>query len=222
MDKNMISIVIPVHNMPNAKFFLKRSLDALAEQTYRDFEIVMPDNSHHFTRTEIDEILKKYDFNVNRFINESVGMAQNTNAGILASKGELIKILYLDDYLAHKDSLKNIIGGFTGNWLVTACDNDQGTGLHYPTYNDVIHTGNNTIGSPSVLTIKNDTPLFFDEEMTWLLDCDYYKRLYDKYGAPTILNDINVIIGVGDHQITNKLSQKQKDKEGEYMKTKWQ
>lgn len=218
----MISIIIPTHNMANAKFFLKRSLDALAEQTYQDFEIIIPDNSHHFTRTEIDEMLKGYHFNVNRFINENIGMAQNTNAGIVAAKGELIKILYMDDYLAHKDSLKNIVDGFTGNWLVTGCDNDKGTGLHYPTYNDQIYTGNNTIGSPSVLTIKNDNPLLFDEEMTWLLDCDYYKRLYEKYGEPTILNDINVIIGIGEHQITNKLSQKQKDDEGEYIKKKYE
>lgn len=217
----MISIVIPVHNMPNIKVFLKRALDSVAEQTHTDFEVVIPDNSHHFSRTQIFEVVKNYSFKINHFQNERHGMAQNTNEGIKAARGEWIKILYADDFFAHKDSLQKIVDNLKGEWLVTGCDNDKGTGLHLPEYNDQIYTGLNTIGSPSVLTIKNDNPLLFDEEMTWLLDCDYYRRLYERYGEPTILNDINVIIGVGDHQMTNKLTQKEKDDERLYIIKKY-
>ena len=216
----MISIVLPVHNMQDYKKFLTRALESIASQTYKDIEVVIPDNSFGFTRTGIDKLLKNYNLRYNRFINEEHGMAQNSNAGIKAATGDLIKILYMDDYLAHDDAIKDIVENFNRDWLVTASINDQGYGKNLPTYNDEIHTGKNTIGSPSVLTLKKGT--YFDEEMTWLLDCDLYKRLYAKYGEPAIINKIGVVIGIGTHQMTNRLSQQEKDNEHLYMNEKYE
>jgi len=221
MKTPLISIVIPVYNMANTKFFLKRALDSIATQTYKDIEVVMPDNSHHFTRTTIDKMLKDYDFNINRIQNNEIGMAVNTNLGLKQAKGDLIKILFMDDYLAHEDSIKTIVKKFKGEWLVTGCAHDPGTHTHEPTYNDQIHTGVNTIGSPSVLTLKAGLQMYFDEEMTWLLDCDLYRRLHDEYGKPTILNDINVVIGVGEHQTTHIIGQDIKEGEHKYMINKY-
>ena len=192
-----ISVCIPTHDMPNGDFFLKRLTDSLNRQTFRDFEVV---------------------------ITKEGKMASNTNAAIKRAKGELIKILYMDDYLAHENALKTIVDAFKGNWLVTGCGHDNGDiwyNPHYPKWNDQIYTGLNTIGSPSVLTMKNDDPLLFDENLSWLLDCDLYQRLYDKYGQPTILNDINVIIGVGEHQTTRTLSDEIKANEHNYLLNKY-
>ena len=190
-----ISVAVPVHDMPNGDFFLKRLKDSLAVQTFKDFELV---------------------------ITKEGKMAENTNAAIKASSGELVKILYMDDYLAHEDSLQMISDAFgkDDQWLVTGCAHNPGTHTHLPTYNDRIHEGINTVGSPSVLTLRNDGPLLFDESLTWLLDCDLYKRLYEKHGPPTILNDINVTIGVGEHQTTHILSDDIKVAEHEYTKQK--
>lgn len=185
-----ISIAIPIHNMENAAFFLRRLMASLEIQTYKNFEIVIT--------------------------KEPGTMAQNTNAAIKKSEGDLIKILYMDDYLAHPDSLKLMVENFKEGWLATGCLHDDGQRIgnpHYPQYSEDIHTGNNTIGSPSVIMIENDQPLLFDEHMNWLLDCDYYKRLHERYGEPTLLFDYSVIIGVGSHQTTHKLSEE--DKTGE-------
>lgn len=181
--------------MPNGDFFLKRLLQSLDEQTFRDFEVV---------------------------ITREGGMAANTNAAIRKSQGELVKILYQDDYLAHPDALQMISDAFDGDWLVTGCAHDPGTHTHYARYNDRIHEGINTIGSPSVLTLKNDKPLLFDEGLTWLLDCDLYKRLYEKHGPPTILDDINVVIGTGEHQTTFLLDEETKEREHHYLLAKHQ
>lgn len=193
----MISIVIPTHDMKNGKFFLERALQSIRSQSYQDFEIII-------TKT-------------------GKGMAVNTNKGIKQAKGELIKILFMDDYLAHKDALKDIVKNFKGNWLVTGCEHDNGTRNrpHMPRYNANIYLGNNTIGSPSVLTIKNDKPILFDENLQWLIDCDYYKRLYELYGAPTVLEDINVVIGIHNGQQTNLLSDDIKREEEKYVKNKF-
>jgi glycosyltransferase involved in cell wall biosynthesis len=196
----MISLAIPVYEMPNKDFFLERCLNSIRSQSYQDFEIVITENGK--------------------------GMASNTNEAIRQSKGDLIKILYMDDYLAHKDALKKIVEGFKGYWLATGCLHDSNSkselfNPHYPSYNDEIHLGKNTIGSPSVVTIKNGLDMYFDESMTWLLDCDFYRRLHDKYGEPTLLNDMNVAIGVGQHQATHIMGDEIKINEHEYMQKKY-
>ncbi len=192
-----LSIAVPIHDMPNASFFLKRLASSLERQTFQDFEVV-------FTKEG--------------------KMAENTNAAIKRCKGEIIKVLYMDDYLAHENALQVIVDSFKGNWLVTGCEHDDGKtrgNQHLPTYRGDIHKGHNSIGSPSVMAFRNGLDMYFDEQMTWLLDCDFYKRMYDKFGEPVILNDINVVIGIGEHQMTNIMGDTIKNNEHDYMQKKY-
>ena len=192
-----VSIAIPYYPMKDALFFLQRCLDSIQEQTFTDYEVV---------------------------ITQEGTMAENTNAAIRKCRGEIIKILYMDDYFAHDDALQEIVDNFKGGWLVTGCQHSGKDGYRYnyhePRFTNQIHVVN-TIGSPSVLTVENKDPLFFDENMTWMLDCDYYKRLHERYGEPTIMNDINVVIGVGDQQKTASLTEEEKDRELDYMLEKY-
>lgn len=192
-----LSIAIPIHNMSHADFFLKRLMQSLEIQTFRDFEIV---------------------------ITKEGKMAENTNAAIKKCKGDIIKILYMDDYLAHEDSLANLVNNFKGGWLATGCLHDDGMNIgnpHLPKWNDNIKDGVNTIGSPSVVAIENNNPLFFDEKMSWLLDCDYYVRLEQRYGKPTLLDSLDVVIGLGKHQMTHILTDDEKISESNYMGKKY-
>lgn len=186
----MISICIPTHNMKNKDFFLKRLLDSIRMQSYQDYEIVITENGL---------------------------MAENTNSAIKKAKGDLIKIMYMDDYFSHKHALKRIVDAFKGNWLINACDTNPN-----PHWVDDIETGNNKLGSPSCLTMKNGLNIYFDERMSWLLDCDLYRRLYDQYGPPTILPDICVNIGVHDGQMTNLLTNEEKLSEHYLIKEKYE
>lgn len=185
----MISIVIPIHNMKNKDFFLDRCLASVREQSYQDYEII---------------------------ITEKGKMAENTNSGIREAKGELIKILFMDDWFAHKDALKDIINNFKKDdiWMITGCNTNP-----HPYWTDDIETGNNRLGSPSALTMRGKH--YFDETLSWLLDCDLYRRLYNQHGAPKILDSVNVNIGVGDHQMTHILTNEEKLLEHKYMQDKW-
>lgn len=215
-----LSVAIPCYEMygEGAKF-LKRNLDMLEKQSFKDFEVVISDNSD---TEEIQNLISYYDLKFNYVKNPLKGISQNTNRAIAESTGEIIKVLYQDDYLATEESLKKIIDNFTpkDNWLVTGCLHlNEGTlfNPHYPSYNKEIYSGNNTIGSPSVLTIRKGETVTFDDNLTWLLDCDYYARLYKKYGEPKMIYDLNVVIGLGKHQVTNALSEQIKHHEREYM-----
>ncbi len=184
--------MIPIHDMKNGESFLWKTINILAEQTFQDFELI---------------------------ITKAGKMAENTNAGIKRARGELIKILYLDDVLASKYSLQMIVDEFhpSVEWMITGCDTNL-----LPFYTHDIQTGNNKLGSPSCLTFRNRfiSNLLFDENMSWLLDCDYYKRMQAIHGNPKILNGKHVIMGIGDHQMTHILTDKEKQKEHDYILTK--
>lgn len=224
ITKPKLTVAIPTHSMKDNSYFFRRCLDSLWNQSFQNFEIVVTDNSDD---DSIERICEWYRTGIRYYKNPIRGMAQNTNEAIRRSRGEMIKILYMDDYMAHDEALEKIINNFTGQWLVTGCTHiRRGENYthqqHIPSYSQDIHTGRNTIGSPSVLTIKNKTPIFFDEEMTWLLDCDYYKRMYDLYGEPTILRDINVVIGLHSGQATNTMGEERKLQEFNYITKKYE
>ena len=145
-----LSIVVPIHQgMKHGDFFLWRLTQSLMSQTFQDYELVIVQDGL---------------------------MAHNTNAGIKKARGELIKILYLDDYLAHDQALQVIVDNFKpeDTWLATGCLHQREDGDYYetphsphlPEYTKDIHRGNNRIGSPSVITIRNEGHLLFDEHLS--------------------------------------------------------
>lgn len=201
-----ISVVIPIHaTMKDGAYFLWRSVQAIMEQSFKDYEIV---------------------------IVQEGSMPVNSNAGLNKARGELIKILYLDDYLAHPHALQKIVDNFEPEdvWMATGCLHQRTGGRdfyedphspHYAEYTEDIHTGNNRLGSPSVVVLRNEGHLLFDENLSFLLDCDLYKRYYQKFGPPKILDDLNVVIGIHDGQTSNTMPNAEKIEEFKYMQQKY-
>lgn len=190
MSVPRISVAIPIHDMKNGEFFINRLLDSLDAQTFRDFELIVTKDGK---------------------------MAENTNSAIKQARGEIVKILYMDDYLA-PDALQNLSDKFEGGWYASGCLHDDGNNVgnpHIPTYTP----GNlaNTIGSPSVVAFANDNPLLFDEKLSWMLDVELYERLYERYGYPTFNPSMDVIIGLHDGQVTNLMPEDEKQQEVEYV-----
>ena len=226
MKEILLSVCIPTYEMHGeAKKMLTHSFDIFKKQTFKNFEVVISDNSEDDVIKNLCENPEYQSLNIKYFKNPKKSASVNTNEAIKKASGKLIKILHMDDYLADENSLEDIVSNFKGDWLVTGCGHDTGDrkiiNLHFPKYNKKIYLGKNTIGAPSVLAIKSENPLLFDEILIWLNDCDYYKRCYDKFGAPDILNKINVIIGIGKHQTTNNIDNALKKKEKAYMEKKY-
>ena len=127
------------------------------------------------------------------------------------------------------ESLESQLTHFVGNhnhWLITACCHTKdGVNFYnplYPKYHDNIHYGENTISSPSVLMFKNENVIEFDENLCWLMDVDYYKMLYDKFGLPSICNYVTVVNRSHPDSITNsKIVDFDVKKEIEYVKNKY-
>lgn len=204
MSNPKISVVIPYHDTVNTAFFLGRLLNSLSEQTFTDYEIVLT---------------------------KAGRMAENTNAAMKLAKGELIKIMYMDDYFAHPKALEVIVKSFPKDsmWLATGClhqrigenNYEDPHSPHLPEYTKDIAKGNNRIGSPSVITLRNKDVLYFDETLSFLLDCDLYKRYYETHGHPRLIDDLNVVIGIHNGQVSNTMSDKEKEEEFNYLANKY-
>lgn len=207
----MISVCIPTYEMNGMGVeYLEYSFNILYSQTYTDFEIIISD---HSTSDNIKELCKQWKqiLNIHYFKNQSkIGISSaNINNAIQHANGDVIKILFQDDFLYDEYSLEKQLEHFRGGWLVTACCHYNGEEIYkplYPYYHNQIQYGRNTISSPSVLMFENKDVIKFDENLIWLMDVDYYKRLYNKFGLPTICNYISIVNREHKNQISNTLA----------------
>lgn len=232
MENNIsTSICIPTYEMNGyGTDFLRFSFEKIKTQTFRNFEVVISDHSIDRNIQNLClEYSKHFEINYIRNKKNKGSSSSNLNTCILNCKNKIIKILFQDDFLYDNTSLQSIINSFDiekDKWLVTASEHSyDGTNFYrkfYPRYDHQIHLGNNTISSPSVLTIINDEPLLFDENLIWLMDCDYYRRCYDKFGYPKICNEICVVNRTGHHQVSLTIVNKELElKEKDYIKNKF-
>lgn len=207
-----ISVAIPTYEMKGlGPVFLKETLDILSQQTYKDFDVVISDESKtNIIKDVCDKYAGVLDIKYFKNPDGQNKFSTNTNYAIQKSTGKLIKILLLDDFIYSKTALEEIAQNFDlekDSWMATTCthSSDGKTFFRpfYPRYNDKTILFKNTISSPSVLVLKNDNPLMFDTNIMWYVDLDYYKRCFQRFGEPKILNKIGVVNRVGEHQATN-------------------
>ena len=231
MEKPLVSICIPAYEMKGkGAEFLEFSFGILLQQTYKNFEVIVSD---HSVTSVIEEVCTKWKsaLDIKHYYNDNNrGMfPHNMNNAISKAKGTIIKTLCQDDFLYTNSSLETMVFNFTGGknyWMVSACCHTQdGYNLYnpfYPYYNQEIQYGKNSLSSPSVLMFRNEDVMPFDENLFWLVDCDYYKRLYDKYGLPGICNEISVVNREDiSTRVSASISQEVKNKEYEYIINKY-
>lgn len=226
MDTNLkpfFSIAIPCWDIKGKGVeYLEHSFNILAQQTFTDFNIIISD---HSLDDSIENLCKDWSTLLNiKYIKNDIGrgnIAPNLNVAINNSDGKYIKILFQDDFLYDVDSLEKIYTAIQKDleksWIITACTHTKDCINLYdtmvPYYHDNIHEGSNTISCPTVLTIKNDNPLLFDESLNWLVDVEYYKRLYNTYGDPVIVNEVCAVNRDAEVRTTNLISEAQKQEE---------
>ena len=90
--KPFFSIIIPTYNQAN---FLKKCLNSVFKQTFKNFEVIIIDNS---STDHTKEILSKYKKKiVYKKINNKGVIAKSRNIGIKNSNGNWVAFLDSDD-----------------------------------------------------------------------------------------------------------------------------
>ncbi|MCB0775920.1 MAG: glycosyltransferase family 2 protein, partial [Chitinophagaceae bacterium] len=175
MKTPLISICIPAYKN---EAYLKRLLDSIGEQSFKDFEVIVTDDSNS---DAIRLLCARYQsaFDLSYYGNPSaLGSPENWNESIRKANGEWIKIMHDDDWFVDKGSLKKfalkagdgkvdfIFSGYyninldTGKKKKFTLNQFQNFLLRR---NPLNLLKRNLIGHPSTTLIKNTQNLFFDK-----------------------------------------------------------
>ena len=120
-----LSVCIPTYEMAGKGVkFLEQSFLGLEMQTFKDFEIVISDHSKDDSiKSFCESMAKKSSMDINYIKNVELrgSSSANTNNSIKCAIGEVIKVLFQDDYICDIDCLKLIYERFKNpdvNWVV--------------------------------------------------------------------------------------------------------
>jgi glycosyltransferase involved in cell wall biosynthesis len=214
MDEEIfISICIPAFNR---KDFLSRLLDSIHVQTFRNFEVVITDDSYG---PEISDLVKIHPVNekIQYFKNvTTLGTPENWNEGLRKAKGDWIKIMHDDDWFTNSESLDQFVQYI----------NKTNQRFYFSSYTNVYPDGktifisqspyhirqlkqnvetlfaSNRIGPPSVVIFKKDSSLYFDNRMKWLVDVDFYLSYLKLFPDFLYIDKPLISIGISESQVT--------------------
>lgn len=92
-----ISVIVPIYN---SEKYLKKCLDSLVGQTFKDLEILLiNDGSTDSSEKIIDKYIEKYPKLIKKINKKNGGQASARNLGLTKAKGKYILFLDSDDYI---------------------------------------------------------------------------------------------------------------------------
>ena len=208
-----VSICITTYNRVS---YLERLLDSIAVQTFRDFDILITDNSEStivkdFVADYQDKLPIQYHKNV-----PSVGMTENWNICMGMAKGEWIKLIHDDDWLAHENALAMFVEATgKGARFIYGARNDyyEATGQLVPMpitqehFNKISNDpyllmADNVLGPPTVLMFHSSVKEYYDPALTWFVDIEYYATFLGK--EPAVYIPVPLVnICYNPSQVTN-------------------
>jgi glycosyltransferase involved in cell wall biosynthesis len=229
-----ISVVIPCYEMRGkGAAFLYRALVSTLEQQYQNVEIVVTDHSENNDVKDVCDGVRPFAEKSGSILlyvrnEEDRGSSSaNINRGISLCSGKIIKILMQDDFFYLRSALTRTCSAFSEAneycaWLVTGNafgPNGSTIGTRNPSWTHDLLNGNNRIGAPSVLSIKNEKPELFRNDLIWMMDCEYYYRMFRRFGLPIFLMEPHVFVATHPDQLTELISHERKKSEEAFIKT---
>lgn len=100
----MISVIVPIYNVEN---YLRRCLDSILAQSYKDYELILVDDGSTDNSGKICDEYAKKNKKIIVIHKPNGGLSDARNTGIKKAKGEFITYVDSDDWI-HKDFLKNL------------------------------------------------------------------------------------------------------------------
>lgn len=216
MTSPTVSICIPSFELGGRGVnMLTKLFESVEMQTYKDYEVVVSD---HTIGSEISILCDdwKHKISIEYIKNDrSRGSCEaNLNNAIEHAKGKLIKPLLQDDFFLEPTALDQLVNALQTDtdWVAAGClhcKEDDTSDLfrpHSPRWiNDrSLALGHNRIGSPSiVLYPKNIKNLYFDENLLFYMDCEFYYRLGVEIGPPICLSEHLHVIRFRHDSITS-------------------
>ena len=96
-DMGLVSIIVPVYNVEN---YIKRCLDSIIHQTYRNIEIIIVDDGSTDSSATICDEYGKKDGRVIVIHKVNGGLSEARNVGIETAGGDYLSFVDSDDFIA--------------------------------------------------------------------------------------------------------------------------
>jgi glycosyltransferase involved in cell wall biosynthesis len=209
----LISICIPTYERPE---YLKRLLDSIAQQTFKDFEVIITDDS---SSDAVEELLfgSKYKFALSyQRNNRPMGTPQNWMEGIKLAYGQWIKIMHDDDWFTDRFALENFAAQIDEGADVLfsgyhAYDERKQRSLNCTISQSAFQSlrkdpyrlfANNLIGPPSVVLFRKSMQELYDPQFKWLVDLEAYVRMIRRYTTRYITLPL-ITMSYNETQVTN-------------------
>jgi glycosyltransferase involved in cell wall biosynthesis len=211
----LISICIPAFKNTD---FLARLLDSITIQRFRDFEVVVTDDSPD---EAVGALCRDYETRIplRYYRNDrQLGTPENWNEGVRKASGQWIKIMHDDDWFSDDGSLEK---------FAMAVVMHPEAGLIFSAYRDVfldegrerlmfvpkrryraflrdpaVLFSRNIIGPPSVVMFRRSLPVQFDRAVKWVVDIDFYIRALAGKMKPYYIGEVLINVGLGRQQVT--------------------
>ncbi len=90
------SVIVPVYNTQN---YLKRCLDSISNQSFKDFELIVVNDGSTDDSTKILDDYSKKDDRIKVIEKKNGGLSSARNRGVEASKGEFLLLVDSDDFI---------------------------------------------------------------------------------------------------------------------------
>ena len=186
MPSPLVSICIPAYQNVD---FLRRNLLTIEKQNFKDFELVVSDDSYDddvreliYTSNLVDRLI----YNRNK---KPLGSPENWNKCISMASGKYIKIMHHDDFFSCNDALQKFVNSIENsntNFVFSSSSNIDfvtknvlNNKISRKKINELMNNPGclffeNLIGSPSCVIFKRGISAKFDSNLKWLVDVDFY------------------------------------------------
>jgi glycosyltransferase involved in cell wall biosynthesis len=231
-----LSIAIPTYEMKGQGIaFLRRNLDSIDRQVLEKTIIAEVVISDHSQNNEIEDFAKQYlaNFPMKYCKNTKLrgSISANTNFAIEQCTGDYVKILFQDDLLVETNYLETITTLLLENpvdFILTGASHTS-NGIDFfdamsPKRNEFILFGENTISSPSTLTMRQSLiqEIQFDDHLKLLMDCDFYYQLFSSHHTYLLAPEIHIANGVWPGQTHSNMNGLTVISEVQYLLQKYQ
>lgn len=215
MNNPFISICIPAYKNTE---YLQRLLQSIIIQTFRDYEVIITDNSPD---ESVELLVKEFgeQLTIRYYKNiPPTNMGENFNIVLQKATGDWIKMMHDDDWFSDKNSLQHFATAAKESkydFIFSACNNvDLRTGkiekhelntskknLLQSSYYNLFF--DNVIGHPSTVMHKN-VEVYYDPSFKWMIDIDFYIRFLKQYSQWYYIPKPLINIGIDSSQFSNK------------------
>jgi len=212
----LISICIPAYKRT---VDLGKLLDSIGQQTFRNFEVIITDDSPD---DDVKIYLEGYraSFTLRYFKNPlALGTPENWNEGIRMATGSWMKLMHDDDYFSNNESLAGFVAAIAQHpqaqlfySAFAFVDSERQTSevmkcnwfdrffINLSPYHLLRR---NYFGNPSCTLVKKDVPFFYDKRFKYIVDFAYYIKLLMHRTRCVYVKEVLIHVGLNEGQVTH-------------------